>query len=159
MKAMRPLFTLIVSLGLAFAAGFLGALYTNASAIAWYASLARSVLNPPAWVFAPVWTALYILMAFAAWRVYEARRRKPLSYQALVLYAVHLFVNASWSIVFFGMHAPIYAFAIIIALVIMVAWIAYLFYRVDRVAGYCFLPYLAWVAFAAYLNLAVVLLN
>lgn len=151
--------SLFVSLAFAYAAGFVGSLYVTASARAWYSSLVKATLNPPSWVFAPVWALLYTLMAFAAWRVYVVRRQKPVAYRNLIVYGLHLLVNASWSYAFFGLQDPQLALAVIAALFALVAYLAYRFYRIDRVAGWCFVPYLAWVAFAAYLNLSIVLLN
>lgn len=151
---------LFVSLLLAYAAGAVGAYVTTGTVLStWYLSLDKSSLNPPNAVFGPVWTLLYTLMAFAAWRIYERRATDPRAYRALIAYGIHLLVNAAWAIAFFGLEAPMLALAIIIVLLIFVLILTVIFYRIDRVSGLLFMPYLLWIAFAAYLNLSIVLMN
>jgi tryptophan-rich sensory protein len=125
----------------------------------WYATLAKPSLNPPNWLFGPVWTILYGLMAVAAWRVYEKRSENEHSTRDIAIYLAHLVVNTLWSIVFFGLQNPLLAFAVIVVLWLMIVYITLRFYRVDRAAGLLFLPYIVWVSFAAYLNISIVLLN
>ncbi|MDE1965754.1 MAG: tryptophan-rich sensory protein [Patescibacteria group bacterium] len=158
-RNVRLAFALLVSLALVALTGFAGSLYTISSVTAWYPALVKSPLTPPSFVFGPVWTALYALMAFSAWRVYEARIRKPAAYRDLIVYGLHLIVNAAWSYAFFGLRDPRLALAVILALLFLVAYLTYRFWKIDRVSGWCFVPYLLWVAFAAYLNLSIVLLN
>jgi len=114
----------------------------------WYASLAKPAWNPPSWIFGPVWTALYLMMAVAAWLVWKRDGwRRP-----LWLYFMQLALNAAWTPIFFGMHE------LGLALVeIVVLWLAILitllaFLRVRKPAAWLLLPYLAWVSFAAFLN-------
>jgi len=114
----------------------------------WYASLDKPDWNPPAWIFGPVWTALYLMMAIAAWLVWK----RDGWHRPLWLYFVQLALNAAWTPIFFGAQEPGWAFAEIIAL-----WLAILitlpaFMRVSKTAAYMLLPYLAWVTFAAFLN-------
>lgn len=156
---MRKIFSLAASLALAYAAAILGTLFTVPAIDSWYATLAKPALNPPDWVFAPVWTILYALMAIAAWRVYKRGERGPRRNLALFLYGVQLILNALWSIVFFGLHDPFSALIVILLLLLHIAGIVYLFYKLDRPAGFLFMPYLAWVAFATYLNISLVALN
>lgn len=153
------LVTCVVSLALAYAAGFIGSLFTAPNIDTWYATLAKPALNPPSWVFAPVWTVLYACMAVAAWRVYEYGERGPLRTFALFLYGVHLVLNALWSVVFFGFHDPYSALIVIALLLAHILGLTYLFFRLDRIAGYLFVPYLLWVSFATYLNISIVALN
>lgn len=160
MRNARLGFHLLASLFLAYATAFLGSFFTTREVLStWYTSLHKAVLNPPSFVFAPVWTLLYTLMAFAAWRIYERRSTDPRSYRALVVYVIHLAVNAGWSFVFFGMQAPALALGVIGVLFLMVLTLTIMFFRIDRTSGYLFLPYLLWISFASYLNLSVVLLN
>ena len=160
MRNFRLALHLAVSLVLAYAAGFIGSLFTTSAVLGtWYVSLHKAALNPPNYVFAPVWSFLYTLMAFAAWRIYERRLTDPRSYRALVIYGIHLLVNVAWSVAFFGFAAPALALGIIGVLFLFVLTLTVLFYRIDRTSGLLFLPYLLWVAFAAYLNLSIVLLN
>lgn len=115
---------------------------------AWYVALHKPAWNPPSWIFGPVWTALYLCMAVAAWLVWKRTGwRRP-----LVPYFIQLALNAAWTPIFFGAHQPGWALAVILLL-----WAAILltllgFHRVSRPAGWLFMPYLAWVTFAAFLN-------
>lgn len=121
----------------------------------WYASLRKPTWNPPSWLFGPVWTALYISMATAAWMVW----RRGGSRHALVLYGVQLALNAAWTPIFFGLKMPALAFAEICLLLAAVVTTAIAFGKVSRVAGLLFVPYVAWVAFAAFLNFTLWRLN
>ncbi len=156
---MQRTFSLIASLALAYSAALIGSLFTVDAINGWYAALTKPELNPPNWIFGPVWTVLYALMAIAAWRIYEKRNAHPSARKTLLLYAVHLVLNALWSIAFFGLQMPLLALGIIIALLICIIGLIILFRRIDRLAMILFLPYLAWVSFATYLNLMIVLLN
>lgn len=154
---MKQRLSLFFSLALAYLAALVGSVFTVGAIPTWYATLVKPALNPPNWVFGPVWTVLYACMAVAAWRVYVAKGRRvsPL----LVVYAVHLAVNALWSVVFFGLHQPQNALGVIVVLWGLVVYLAVRFYSVDKAAGILFVPYVLWVSFATYLNLVVVLLN
>ena len=148
---------LAVSLALVAAVSAAGSLVTLPKIPGWYAALAKPAFNPPAWVFGPVWTALYIMMAIAAWRIWWGTdpRRGP----ALWWYAAQLALNAAWSQVFFGLERPGWALVVIVALLAMVAATAWRFWSIDRIAGWLLVPYLAWVGFASLLNGAIVRLN
>ncbi len=117
----------------------------------WYAQLRKPSWNPPGWVFGPVWTALYLMMAVAAWRVWTrggwASQRRP-----LVWFLIQLGLNAAWTPLFFGLRQPGWAFAEILVLWLAIAWTAALFFRADKAAGWLLAPYLAWVSFASVLN-------
>jgi tryptophan-rich sensory protein len=123
---------------------------------AWYAALNKPFFNPPNWIFAPVWTALYMMMAVAAWRVW--RRVKRID-SAIVLWAVQLVLNGLWSWIFFGLHRTGLGLIDIGVLLVMIAIVTMLFMRRDRLAGCLMLPYMAWVAFASVLNFSLWLLN
>ena len=122
----------------------------------WYASLDKPSWNPPNWLFGPVWTFLYLAMAVAAWRAW---RSPALPRGAMLLFTVQLVLNALWSWIFFGMQLPGLAFVEICVLLLGIAATAWLFGKADRLAGILFLPYLAWVGFAAALNFALWRLN
>jgi translocator protein len=140
---------------LSFAAGWIGSRYMPG---AWYASLAKPAWNPPAAVFAPVWSLLYVLMGVAAWLIW---RRAGFSGAgpALVLFIVQLGLNALWSYLFFGLHRPDLAFLDIVALWAVILNVAVLFWREDWRAGALMVPYLAWVGFASCLNFVLWRLN
>jgi benzodiazapine receptor len=133
---------------LCFAAASLGALYPPDE---WYAALQKPTWNPPGWIFGPVWSALYTMMAVAAWLVWKrggfAAQRRPLG-----VFLAQLALNALWTPLFFGLHWPGVAFVEILLLGLAIAWTTALFWRVQRPAAYLLMPYLAWVSFAAVLN-------
>jgi tryptophan-rich sensory protein len=148
---------LALSLAVVAAVSAVGSLVTLPKIPGWYATLAKPVFNPPAWVFGPVWTTLYVMMAVAVWRVWLAgdpRRRA-----ALAWYGAQLALNAAWSQVFFGLERPRWALAVILALLATVAATAWRFWSIDRLAGWLLAPYLAWLAFATVLNGAIVAMN
>ena len=133
---------------LCFVAAAMGGLFMPGE---WYAALKKPAWNPPGWIFGPVWTALYTMMAVAAWLVWQrggfATQRRP-----LVLFLVQLALNATWTPLFFGLHRPGVAFAEILLLWLAIAWTLAAFWRVQRAAVWLLVPYLAWVSFAAVLN-------
>ena len=143
---------------LCFAAAGLGGLATAPQIDGWYASLTKPAWNPPSWVFGPVWTALYAMMAVAAWRVWRpggfAAARTPLS-----LFLIQLALNALWSWVFFAWHRIGWAVVEIAALWLAIAATLAAFFRRDAAAGWLLVPYLAWVTFAAALTFTLWRLN
>jgi tryptophan-rich sensory protein len=145
-----------IALGLA--VGALGGMVTATSVGTWYQDLAKPPFNPPDWVFAPVWTTLFVLMSVAAWRVWRqggfAHARVEMT-----AYFGQLALNPLWSVVFFGFRTPGWAFLEIFLLLPAIVLTAILFGRRDRPAGWLFLPYVAWVAFATVLNGAIWRLN
>lgn len=157
---MRPLhgFALLGAIALPLLIGYLGSSFTMEAIPTWYAGLVKPLLNPPSWVFGPVWTTLYVLMGIASFLVFRAFPQKGTT-TALVVYKVHLLVNLAWSIVFFGMRNPEGAIAVIALLWLMIVWLTWSFYRLNRWAAYLLVPYLLWVSFATYLNVSIALLN
>jgi tryptophan-rich sensory protein len=135
----------------------LGGWATSTSVGTWYQALAKPAFNPPDWIFAPVWSALYAMIAIAGWRAW--RRGGEDLRGALMVYAVQLALNLSWSFVFFGARSIGGALAVIPALFAAIVVNAVLFWRIDRTAGALLVPYAAWVAFATLLNAAIWRLN
>lgn len=140
------------------AAGWIGAAFTGPAVQTWYPTLRKPAWTPPAWLFAPVWTTLYIAMAVAAWRIWLQRGR-PGAGAALSLFGVQLVLNTLWSILFFGLRQPGWALAEIAVLWTAILLTLLAFRRLDRPAGWLLVPYLAWVTFASTLNFAVWNLN
>jgi translocator protein len=153
--AARSTLGLVGWLVVASAAGWIGSRYMPG---AWYASLVKPAWNPPAAVFAPVWTVLYVLMGVAAWLVWRRAGFGGAS-AALVLFVVQLALNALWSYLFFGLHRADIAFFDVVALWVAILVVAVLFWREDWRAGAMMMPYLAWVGFASCLNFALWRLN
>ena len=135
-------------LGLCFAVASLGAVFSPGE---WYATLSKPAWNPPGWIFGPVWSALYTMMAVAAWLVWRQGGWKQ-QRKALLVFLVQLVLNALWSPLFFGLHWPGLAFAEILLLWVAIAWTITVFLHVHRLAAWLLVPYLAWVSFAAVLN-------
>ena len=122
----------------------------------WYAALAKPSFNPPNWLFAPVWTILYVLVAIAGWRTWQ---RLPLSATAMRLWALQLVLNFAWSPSFFALHRIGLAFVVVLAMLASIAAFIAVAARYDRVSALLFAPYLLWVAFATVLNGAILQLN
>lgn len=133
----------------------LGGWLTAGSIADWYPTLAKPSFNPPDWVFAPVWSTLFLLMAIAAWRVW----RRAGWGAGLVLYFVQLVGNLAWSALFFGLQRPGLALVDCALLLILIIATTLQFRRHDGLAALLMLPYIAWVAFACVLNGAIVALN
>jgi tryptophan-rich sensory protein len=141
----------------AFLAGAMGSWATFPSVQHWYPSLQKPSWNPPAWLFGPVWTTLYLLMGIAAWRVW--RTKDPGSRLLVTGYWLQLALNAAWSVLFFGLRRPGWALIDISLLWVTLTWLQVGFARVDRTAAALWLPYWLWVSFASVLNFAIVRLN
>lgn len=152
---MKYLISIIICLG----AGFVGSFFTSSAIDNWYAEIIKPVFNPPNWIFAPMWTILYILMGIAAAIIWSKGFDNKAVKIALLIFVVHLVLNILWSVFFFGMQNPALAFVSIVVLWLMIALLIYLFYQIDHRAGYLLVPYILWVSFAAVLNFSIWQLN
>ena len=154
-SATQSVLALVGWLVLAFTAAALGGFFGPGE---WFAALSKPGWNPPGWIFGPVWTALYTIMALAAWLVWRsggfAGQRVALS-----LFLLQLFFNALWSPLFFGLQQPALAFADIVLLWLALLGTVMAFWKACPLAGALLLPYLAWVTFASALNFAIWQLN
>lgn len=146
---MRSFLFFLLFLALAFGAAAFGTLFPPGG---WYQSLAKPAWNPPSWIFGPVWTTLYFLMAVAAWLVWRTAGWSGRGGTALAVFLGQLVLNGMWSWLFFGLYRPGWAFAEILLLWIAILATIVLFWRIRPLAGALLLPYLAWVSFAAVLN-------
>lgn len=138
-----------------FSAASMGALFMPG---AWYDGLNKPQWNPPGWVFGPVWSTLYTMMAVAAWLVWQ-RGGFVAQYRALAWFTVQLALNAAWTPLFFGLHLPAIAFGEMLLLWVAIAATLRAFWRVSRLAAWLLVPYLVWVSFAAALNFTLWRLN
>ena len=154
----RDLLGLGAFVALCAAVSVIGGAVTATSVTTWYQALEKPAFNPPDWLFPIVWTALYVMIAIAGWRVW---RRAPIEVtsRALALFAAQLALNLGWSFLFFGLQQIGLALAEIVVLWLAIAANAVRFWRIDRWAAALLLPYLVWVAYAAVLNAALWLLN
>ena len=149
---MRPVVGFVVFMAAAMAAASIGSLFLPGD---WYQALAKPSWTPPNWVFPPVWAVLYFMIAFAGWLVWNAEGASP----PVAIWIVQLVLNAAWSWVMFGLHQIGAAFAVIAVLWIAIALFILTARRVSGAAAALFLPYLAWVSYAAALNYEIWRLN
>lgn len=151
---------LVISLIAPQAAGLIGSVFTVTSVNGWYSTIVRPDFAPPNWIFGPVWTTLFVLMGialFLVWKKEDTQKKKvKLAFQ---FFAVQLVFNTLWSIIFFGLQSPGWAFVEIVFLWISIALTLYLFAPISRLAAWLLVPYLAWVSFAAFLNFSIWMLN
>lgn len=143
---------------LAFLAAGIGSLATFTSVDTWYATLRKPSWNPPSWVFGPVWTTLYVLMAIATWRVWRAESSNG-ARLVVRLYGAQLGLNALWSVLFFGLHRPGAALIDVVVLWLVLIRMLVRFRETDTLAALLWTPYVLWVSFAAVLNAAIWELN
>src|SRR3989344_3102938 len=171
-------FKLIITVVISELAGLIGAVFTTPSISTWYATLPKPALNPPAWVFAPVWTILFALIGIALFLVWKQdwkvvnplweKGRKALNpwserlwtgdlqrFNTIAVFAVQYLLNFFWSYVFFGLHRPGAAFFVIIALWTGILYTMINFYRISKLAAWLLVPYILWVSFAGYLNYSI----
>ena len=158
MKLSNPL-KLIIALTVPLSVGWIGSLFTTPEINGWYSSLAKPALNPPNWIFGPVWTTLFILMGIAAFLIWRRGLNNKNVQAALAIFVFQLFLNVFWSLLFFGIHSPMVAFTEIISLWLAILALILAAYRVSRPAAYLLIPYVFWVSFATYLNYAIWQLN
>jgi tryptophan-rich sensory protein len=156
--------SLLGFVGTSFGAAGLGSVFTARALDTWYRKLRKPAWTPPDWVFGPVWTTLYLQMAVSGWLVYRRTGSQPhvqrhLGRAALLAWCVQLVLNVGWSAAFFGRRSPAAGLITIVPLWIAIATAMVSAAKVSRLAGVLFLPYLAWSAFAAALNLKVWQLN
>ncbi len=141
-----------------FGAAGIGSRFTRASVNTWYPQLQRPQWTPPNWIFGPVWTCLYLMMAISAWLVWRASGWAYARF-ALSLFAIQLVLNVLWSIIFFGMRKVGPAFAEILLLWMMIIATAVAFYPISLLAAWLLIPYILWVVFASYLNFRIWQMN
>ncbi len=141
---------------LCLAVGSIGGFASASSVDSWYRTLAKPGWNPPDWLFGPVWTVLYIMMAIAAWLVWKTKDRIG---PAMTLFFAQLALNLAWSFLFFGARSPGLALIEIVFLWLSVLLTMLSFFGRSTAAGLLFVRYLAWVSFAAVLNLAIWMMN
>ena len=157
-KKFSLILSFIISILIAQTTGFLGSIFTAPNIKTWYAFLEKPFFSPPDWLFAPAWIILYTLMGIAAFLVWQKRHSKGVKL-ALWLYLIHLGFNALWSVIFFGFKNPGLAFFEILILWVLILIVTVKFFKIEKAAGFLFIPYLFWVTFAAILNFAVWQLN
>ena len=149
----------LLAVGVVFVASAIGGAATGPNIPTWYVTIQKPSFNPPNYVFGPVWTILYAMLAFSFWRILRLPVETPGRSGAIALFVVQISLNALWSVAFFGFRSPESGMVVIVGLLLAIFANMMAFMRLDRLAGWMFPPYLAWVAFASALNLAIVQLN
>jgi len=139
--------------------GSVGSLVTTTGSGSWYESLVKPGFTPPNWVFAPVWTTLFILMGIALYLVWESGIERREVQIALVVFGVQFALNVLWSFLFFGLESPLLGLVEIVLLWIMIAVTIVLFYQIRKSAAYLLIPYIVWVSIATALNYSIYILN
>lgn len=149
---MKNIFKLIISILICQSAGLIGSVFTAPAIQGWYSNLIRPSFSPPNWLFGPVWTLLYILMGIAFYLIWVKRG-------VSILFIIHLFFNALWSVLFFGLKNPLLALIDLIIIWLFILVLIISFYKIKKLAAWLLVPYLFWVSFAGALNLYIWVLN
>jgi len=150
---------LAFSIALCLSIGFVGSVFTTPAISTWYASLNKPFFSPPNWIFSPVWTILFILMGISFYLLWENGFKTTQAKIARTFFMMQLGFNASWSMIFFGLKSPLFAFMEIILLWVAVWFTIVSFRNISKTSAYPLIPYLAWVSFAAVLNFAIYVMN
>ena len=148
--------TFILFLSITFSASLIGGLATINFKEPWYSLLNKPVFNPPDWIFAPVWTTLYLMMTVAVWIFWHTKNK---NINTVYIYFIHLIFNTTWSVVFFVFHNMVLALIVLIILIALIINLILRFKRVNMFSVYLMIPYLLWCCFALILNTSLVILN
>ena len=149
-------YSLILFLIVTFSASFTGGLVSISFKEPWYSSLVKSNHNPPDWMFAPVWTTLYIMMTLAIWFFWHSKNRDM---STIYIYFIHIVFNTTWSIVFFGLHQILLSLIVLLVLIFLIIVLIVRYKRVNLVSYYLMIPYLLWTTYALFLNFNILILN
>ena len=139
-----------------FSASFIGGIVSINLKEPWYSELIKSNYNPPDWIFAPVWTTLYLMMTLSIWFFWHTKNR---DINTVYIYFIHIIFNTTWSIVFFGLHQIFLALVVLMILIILIIVLIIRFKRVNFVSYYLMIPYLLWCCYALFLNFNLLMLN
>ncbi len=153
------IFKLIVSILICQGAGAIGALFTSPAISTWYTTIQKPSFNPPNWIFAPVWTLLFLLMGISLYFVWSRGLEDKKIKIAVFIFCVQLVLNIFWSFLFFGLQSPLYAFIGIVILWLAILLTIISFYKISKIAAYLLLPYILWVSFASVLNFSILIIN
>ena len=146
----------VLFFAITYSASFIGGFASISFKEPWYSQLVKSDLNPPDWVFAPVWTTLYLMMTLAIWFFWHSKNRDM---DTIYIYFIHIVFNTTWSIVFFGLHKIFLALVVLLILIFLIIILILRFKRVNLVSYYLMIPYLLWTTYALFLNLNLLILN
>ncbi len=150
---------LIISILICQVAGALGYFFATGNIKNWYQFLEKPIFNPPDWIFALTWIALYTIMGISVFLIWKREQKDICAHSALKLFWIHLFFNVVWSIIFFGLHSPGGALVDIIILWILILILLVKFFRINQWASYLLVPYFFWISFVTLLNFSIWYLN
>ena len=139
-----------------YSSSVVGGLVTAGFKEPWYSLINKPSFNPPSWIFAPVWTTLYLMMTVAIWFYWHSKNRDM---NTIYIYFIHIVFNTTWSVVFFGLHKIFYALLVLVVLIIMIIILILRFKRVNMLSYYLMIPYLLWCCYALILNFSLFLIN
>ena len=139
-----------------YSASFIGGFVTVSLKDPWYSQLIKSNYNPPDWIFAPVWTTLYLMMTLAIWFFWHSNKRDM---NTVYIYFIHIVFNTTWSVVFFGLHQILLALLVLLILIFLIIILIVRFKRVNLASYYLMIPYLLWTFYALFLNFNLMILN
>jgi translocator protein len=139
-----------------YSASVIGGFVTVGFKEPWYSLINKPSFNPPSWIFAPVWTTLYLMMTIAIWLFWHSKNRDM---NTIYIYFIHIVFNTTWSIVFFGLHQIFYALLVLLMLISLILFLIIRFKRVNMLSYYLMIPYLLWCCYALVLNIYLFLLN
>tara|TARA_E500000178_G_scaffold252926_1_gene249465 strand:+ start:1479 stop:1946 length:468 start_codon:yes stop_codon:yes gene_type:complete len=148
--------TFILFFFITYSASLIGGLATINFKEPWYSQLIKPSFNPPDWIFAPVWTTLYLMMTVAIWFFWHSKNRNM---NTVYIYFIHLIFNTTWSIIFFVVHNILLALIVLIMLIVLIIILIIRFKRVNLLSVYLMIPYLLWCCFALILNTSLLILN
>lgn len=156
---MKNFLKLTLSILVCFLAGGIGTIFTSSAIPTWFSTLDKPFFNPPNYLFAPVWTILYILMGISVYLIWNKGFKTKKVRDAVYIFGIQLILNTIWSPVFFGAHNLFLAFVIIVVLWIYIVKTIKAFAKIDKFSAYLLYPYLIWVTFASILNFSIWFLN
>ena len=139
-----------------YSASIIGGMATIGFKEPWFSSLIKPPYNPPSWIFAPVWTTLYLMMTIAIWSFWHSKNK---NINTIYIYFIHLIFNTTWSVVFFVFHKIFLALIVLIILILLIIFIMVRFKRVNMISYYLMIPYLLWCFYALTLNISLFMLN
>ena len=156
MTLTKKIISLLLFIILAFGASAWGGLVTSFYKEPWYSTIIKPEFNPPDWIFAPVWITLYIAMSVGAWLIWINPKRVE---KIIYIYFIHLLINGSWSLFFFGLHLILVSLIIIGIIIFFVVWLIKLYYPINKLSSFLMIPYLMWLSYAFILNFYIFILN
>ena len=152
----NKILTFIIFLIVTFSASLIGGFATLNYKEPWYSLLNKPIFNPPDWIFAPVWTTLYLMMTFAIWLFWHSKNK---DINTINIYLIQIVINTTWSIVFFAFHKILLALIVLMILILFIILLISRFKRVNMLSYYLMIPYLLWCFYALFLNFSLLILN